>query len=198
MNYLAHAYLSFGNSQVLAGNMISDFVKGKKKYEYPALIQKGITLHRAIDQFTDEHDCTRMIKAFFRPAYQLYAGAFADVVYDYFLANDRNEFPSPEALMYFTQHTFKQLEEQSQWHGTIFGNMFPYMKEQNWLYNYQYEWGIQKSMEGLRRRAKHIEETDTAFRIFLTHKEEMQPVYTLFFHSVKNFAAHTMEDLLNG
>ena len=31
MNYLAHAYLSFGDPDILAGNMISDFVKGKKK-----------------------------------------------------------------------------------------------------------------------------------------------------------------------
>ena len=30
MNYLAHAYLSFGYSELLVGNLISDFVKGKK------------------------------------------------------------------------------------------------------------------------------------------------------------------------
>ncbi len=35
MNYLAHAYLSFGDPDILAGNMISDFVKGKKKFDYP-------------------------------------------------------------------------------------------------------------------------------------------------------------------
>ena len=31
MNYLAHAYLSFNDPEILVGNMISDFVKGKKK-----------------------------------------------------------------------------------------------------------------------------------------------------------------------
>ena len=30
MNYLAHAYLSFGDPGILTGNMISDFVKGKR------------------------------------------------------------------------------------------------------------------------------------------------------------------------
>lgn len=30
MNYLAHAYLSFDEPEILVGNMISDFVKGKK------------------------------------------------------------------------------------------------------------------------------------------------------------------------
>jgi acyl carrier protein phosphodiesterase len=51
MNYLAHAYLSFKHEDILLGNLISDFVKGKKKFDYPLLIQKGITLHRNIDTF---------------------------------------------------------------------------------------------------------------------------------------------------
>ena len=47
MNYLAHAYLSFGDPDVLTGNMISDFVKGKKSTPViVAVIDSGIdTLH---------------------------------------------------------------------------------------------------------------------------------------------------------
>jgi hypothetical protein len=29
MNYLGHAYLSFNHQDILVGNMISDFIKGK-------------------------------------------------------------------------------------------------------------------------------------------------------------------------
>ena len=92
MNYLAHAYLSFGNSNILVGNMISDYVKGKTQFDYPPEIQAGIKLHRAIDDFTDTHEATKNVKEIFKKDYRLYAGAFADVVYDYFLANDKNEF----------------------------------------------------------------------------------------------------------
>ena len=46
MNYLAHAYLSFDDAEILTGNIISDFVKGKKKFDYPSRIQAGIKLHR--------------------------------------------------------------------------------------------------------------------------------------------------------
>ena len=59
MNYLAHAYRSFHLPDILVGNMISDFVKGKKKYEYSEGILKGIDLHRSIDTFTDEHEATK-------------------------------------------------------------------------------------------------------------------------------------------
>jgi len=88
LNYLAHAYLSFDQPEIIVGNLISDFVKGKKKFDYPPGIQKGIALHRAIDTFTDSHPATKEAKEVFRPHYRLYAGAFIDVAYDHFLAND--------------------------------------------------------------------------------------------------------------
>ena len=93
MNYLAHAYLSFEITDITVGNMISDFVKGKQKLDYPAAIQQGITLHRAIDSFTDSHAVTRQAKSYFKEAYGLYAGPLVDVAYDHFLANDPLRFP---------------------------------------------------------------------------------------------------------
>jgi acyl carrier protein phosphodiesterase len=93
MNYLAHAYLSFEITDITVGNMISDFVKGKQKFDYPFAIQQGITLHRAIDSFTDSHAVTREAKSFFRDPYRLYAGPLVDVAYDHFLANDPLRFP---------------------------------------------------------------------------------------------------------
>ncbi|MFL5743373.1 MAG: hypothetical protein ACJ751_01815, partial [Niastella sp.] len=35
LNYLAHAYLSFNQPAILAGNLFSDFVKGKQVNLYP-------------------------------------------------------------------------------------------------------------------------------------------------------------------
>ena len=78
--------------------MISDFVKGKKKFEFPAAILTGIELHREIDSFTDEHSATKEAKKIFTPYYGLYSGAFVDVAYDYFLANDQRSFENHEAL----------------------------------------------------------------------------------------------------
>ena len=110
MNYLAHAYLSFNHPGLLVGNMISDFIKGKKKFDYPPEIQNGIALHRAIDEFTDGHPATKKAKEFFRPAYRLYSGAFVDVVYDHFLARDTNEFEDAESLQNFTLQSYATLE----------------------------------------------------------------------------------------
>src|ERR1043165_6789392 len=124
MNYLAHAYLSFYQHEILVGNMISDFVKGKTKFDYPPGILRGIDLHRAIDRFTDIHPATKEAREIFRPAYRLYAGAFVDVVYDHFLANDPAEF-NEHSLLQFSEETYKILEEHSQWLPQRFVSIFP-------------------------------------------------------------------------
>ena len=192
MNYLAHAFLSFGNAPVLVGNMISDFVKGKKKLEYPLSIQKGIQLHRAIDTFTDAHEATKKAKEFFRPVYRLYAGAFVDVVYDHFLATDDNEF-TDTSLSAFALSVFKTLEEYILIFPEKFANMFPYMQSQNWLYNYQYKWGIEKSMGGVVRRSAYLNESETAFQVFETNYEVLKELYLQFWPELKNYARLQLE-----
>src|SRR6185436_406016 len=164
MNYLAHAYLSFQQPEILVGNMISDFVKGKKKFNYSPLILAGIHLHRAIDQFTDQHPATIRMKEVFKPYYRLYSGAFADVAYDHFLANDLSQFPN-EQLFAFSQWVYQSLDAYVEIFPDKFRHMFPYMKQHNWLYNYRLRSGMQQSFGGLVRRAAYLTESDTAFRL---------------------------------
>ena len=197
MNYLAHAWLSFGDPEILTGNMSSDFIKGKKQFEYPQQVQKGIRLHRAIDDFTDTHEATRQLKSFFRPQYRLYSGAFADVTYDHFLANDRNEFASDKELKDFTNITYNLLEKKVELLPSLFQKMLPYMKAQDWLYNYRFTWGIEKSFGGLVRRAKYLQESEIAFDLFNRHYDEMKICYNAFFPSLKDFTLHQFRQLLN-
>ena len=152
--------------------MISDFVKGKKKFDYPAGIQKGIMLHRHIDNFTDTHEATREAKEIFRPHYRLYSGAFVDVVYDHFLAIEPAEF-TESSLHDFSQQVYFTLDKQAQWLPEKFALMFPYMKEHNWLFNYRTSWGTGKSLGGVVRRSVHLTESETAYQLFEEHKNSL-------------------------
>ena len=197
MNYLAHAYLSFDQPDILAGNMISDYIKGRKQFDYPIAIQKGIRLHRAIDNFTDTHLATQQLKSFFRPKYRLYSGAFADVVYDHFLANDLNEFKNENELKQFAGNTYQILETKADLFPAPFQKMFPYMKAYDWLYNYRYTWGIEKSFGGLVRRAAYLTESRIAFEIFNEHYAAMQTCYAAFFPALKKIAADYFDELIH-
>ena len=194
MNYLAHAWLSFLDPEITVGNLISDFVKGKKKFDYPAAIQKGIILHRIIDEFTDNHIATKEAKEIFRPHYRLYSGAFIDVVYDHFFATDDTEF-TETSLLSFSETTYTFLAEQSSWLPMRFAGMFPYMRSQNWLFNYRQKWGIARSMEGLVRRAMYIQESETAYQLFEEHYQRLGVYYRQFWEDLRPFARRQFEIL---
>ena len=185
MNFLAHAYLSGNQTEILIGNMISDFVKGSKKFDYSPGIQAGIMHHRAIDTFTDQHPVTREAKKIFKQAYGLYAGAFMDVVYDHYLANDKNEFKA-EQLTVFAENTYILLEPFMPQAPERFQKMFPYMKQQNWLNNYRYKWGIAQSLAGVVRRSAYLTESDTAFALF-EENDRISFAMSLFFIFMKQY-----------
>jgi acyl carrier protein phosphodiesterase len=195
MNYLAHAYFSFKHEEIMVGNLISDFVKGKKKFDYPTNIQKGITLHRSIDTFTDEHPVTKEAKEFLRPAVGLYSGAFIDVAYDHFLANDSKNW-NQNSLQQFASNVYDNLENNYQILPAKLQQMLPYMKAQNWLYNYQFRWGIEKSFQGIVKRAVYLNSADQAFEMFNKHYNSIENLSQIFLADVKKFAAHQFSELL--
>jgi acyl carrier protein phosphodiesterase len=223
VNYLAHAYLSFGIPEITVGNLISDFIKGKKKFDYPDRIQAGISLHRSIDSFTDMHPVTRVAKSYFRADYGLYAGPLTDVIYDHFLANDPGIFSvtgttgarepvisgngvqadagaglaaqTAAGLAAFAQKTYEQLAAWESVFPERFGRLFPYMRSQNWLYNYRLKEGIYNSLAGLSRRAAYMPGPEQACRLFETHYGELAACYREFFPLLKDFAFQTLEGL---
>jgi acyl carrier protein phosphodiesterase len=195
MNYLAHALLSFDDEFLLTGNMISDFVKGKKKFDYPVSIQKGIELHRAIDQFTDFHPVTAKAKKLFSNDYRLYSGPFVDIVFDHFLALDEDQFLESKGLENFTENTYRLLVKNTIHFPGNFEKIFPFMQSQNWLYGYRLKEGIRRSFGGLVHRASYLHESEIAFRIFNENYEQLAMLYAEFFPQLKEFAFEKMSQL---
>lgn len=196
MNFLAHAYLSFNHPEILVGNMISDFVKGKKKFDYSQGVQHGIFLHRRIDTFTDSHEATKEAAKFLKPEVGLYAGAFADVAYDHFLANDLNEF-TDDSLQQYATKTYSTLTEYYHVLPAPFQSLLPFMQSQNWLYNYKSIEGTKRSFEGVVRRARYLNSSTGVFDLFKKHYNSLQMCYNAFFPFVKEFAVRESEQLTN-
>lgn len=187
MNFLAHAYLSFGQAEILVGNMMTDFIRGYKKEDFSENIRTGIALHYAIDTFTDRHPATLNAKEYLRPAGGKYCGVFMDVVYDHFLANDINCF-SLQELDDFSQKTYQTLSKYSPILPERFKHVFDYMKKDNWLFHYHTKEGIRKSFKGIYRRAAYLEESDAAYLAFNTHYDRFQKAYSDFMPDMIRYA----------
>ena len=186
MNYLAHAYLSFGDDPVLVGNMISDFVKGREQYDYPPRVAKGIRLHRHIDTFTDTDPANKEAKKLLDPAAGRYSGAFLDIVYDHFLALDAGRFPL--GVEAFARHTYTTLRRYHTLLPDAFDGMLVYMEAHDWLSGYRTRHGIRSALAGLARRARYLPDGAPVFELFEEHYAELEAAFLAFFPGLESYA----------
>ncbi|MCU7615304.1 ACP phosphodiesterase [Chryseobacterium sp. GMJ5] len=179
MNFLAHSFLTFSDGQIV-GQFLEDFIRNKERYNFPQDIQDGITLHRAIDTYTDAHPAIHEAKKVFSPLVRLYSGAFVDVSMDYFLANDLS-FHSLEGWKQHSQRVYRVLNEHQQFLPENFKRMLIKMEHDDWLYNYREDWGIKFSIQNVLNKAKYLDKGIPVFQAFLDHKDILQKCYDQFF-----------------
>ncbi|MFM1744107.1 MAG: hypothetical protein RLZZ630_44 [Bacteroidota bacterium] len=153
MNYLAHAYLSGTDGDLLIGNFIADHVKGTAIHRFPEKVRQGILLHRMIDSFTDSHPVVEECKAALRPRFRKYAPVITDIYFDHFLARDWERYHHEELPVYARGcYTHLRLNEQLLPERTVF--MLGYMEKQDWLTGYSTTRGIGLALKGMARRAR--------------------------------------------
>ena len=194
MNFLAHIYLSGNNKMVTIGNFIADGIKSDAYKNYPADIQKGILLHREIDTFTDAHPIVRQSTKRLHKNYGHYSGVIVDILYDHFLAKDWNIY-SPVKLNDFVENFYEDLEEHFEILPLRIQNLIPYMIADNWLYNYSKIEGIQRVLDGMNRRTKHISRMNEATTELKKHYTEFQEEFTLFFNELIPFSREKLIEI---
>lgn len=191
MNFLAHLYLA-NNPEGQIGNFIADAIKGKKYEHLPLEVQKGIIHHRAIDTFTDTHEIVKKSKRRLHTRYGHFKGVIIDILYDHYLAKnwlDYSEIP----LDIFSQDTYQLLADNFDILPERTQYLLPFMKEQNWLYNYRTIEGISKILWGMNKRTKGISKMDLAKEDLILHYKEFENDFTLFFKELKAYSDNFIE-----
>ena len=152
MNHLAHCFLSFGDEDLLLGNFIGDYVKGRQWQAYPPAVQRGILLHRQIDSFTDQHPLTNRSVERIRPFAGRYAPAYVDILYDHLLALHWENY-GDLGFEDFTQKTYVQLQNRVLEMPEPLQSRLPRMLEGRFLHGYALreglEWVLQRFSERL-------------------------------------------------
>ena len=195
MNFLAHAYLSFGQEEILVGNFIADFVRGKEMEKYPKKVQLGIQLHRAIDTYTDSHPLVKQVHSFLIPRFGHYSRVISDVFFDYFLAKNWKNY-SDTPLEQFSLDTYRTLSSYPQQLPESFLRMFHWMQAQNWLYAYREAAGIQAALDGLSRRARFDSKMNESTQVLWGKEEEIEAIFFAFFVNLETFASTTLLELI--
>ncbi|SDA82375.1 Acyl carrier protein phosphodiesterase [Algoriphagus alkaliphilus] len=194
MNFLAHAYLSFGHVGILVGNLAADFIKGKEIQRYDKEILIGILLHREIDTFTDSHPLVKAGQSYLRPRFRHYSTVITDIFFDYFLGKNWERY-SGIPLESFANQTYQTIDQHLNLLPDSFKNMFFWMKSQNWLYHYCEIEGIQKALNGLSRRTTFDSKMNEAPEVLLEKEAEFEVIFFAFFKELETFARHKLLEL---
>jgi acyl carrier protein phosphodiesterase len=183
MNFLAHAYLSFGDPKILIGNFIGDFVRGPVEEYYEPKIVAGILLHREIDGFTDLHPVVKEAQSILWPEYGRYSVVITDIYFDYFLGRYWNNY-HPKPLNEFAQEVYSILENNREILPENFLKSFEYMKQYNWLYEYSNLEGIKNALTGMSKRARFESKMETAHLFLDKHHEFLRIHFGDFFEDL--------------
>lgn len=186
MNFLGHLYFSNNDVDVMQPNLFGDFVKGKDLSMYPEKIQKGILLHRKIDNYIDHHPAVlKLIHELYKPLPKV-AGIAVDLFFDHLLAKNWNEFHSL-TLDKFIQQFYNSIDPSIGHYTEHFQFMLMKMKEKNWLYQYQFLEGLNKASNGVSKRISFPNKLSDAVLVYQEYEKSIEGSFYVYMEDARNY-----------
>lgn len=204
MNILAHSYLSGPRTAdqytgLLIGNFIGDFIKGDPANPRHQLLADeiiGVRVHRAIDSFTDAHPDVAAVRDLLHPRCHKYAGAAVDIFFDHFLAAQFTELTG-ESLPDFVGRFYRAVQENHARLPTGAARMADYMIRQDWLTNYQFTEGVDRSLKGVSRRTAFPSGLETAIEDLERYYHLIARHFSYFWPTLVEHCQQTRNALLS-
>ena len=195
MNFLAHAFLSGSNDQLLIGNFIADAIKGNHIEQYSEDIQKGIILHRHIDSYTDSHPVFLQSKNRIQSEHGKFSGVIMDIYYDHFLASSWSVYSDTD-LSEYAIHVYKVMLHNYRLLPPRSKRVLPYMIIHNWLVGYSRFHDLQWVFNGMSRRAKKYKSgMENAVHSLKMNYEPLKEDFKQFFPDMISHAAAVRKTL---
>jgi len=184
MNYLGHLVLSGNDSEILFGNFIADAIKGNSYLEWPENIQKGILLHRFIDNFTDNNNHYLLGKRRFYEKFPKMGGIVNDILYDHLLWNYDHKNKTLQLTKEIIRY-YKILDNFSENMPEKIKQLYKYMRRDDWLNNYQYEEEMRKILKRMGKRINYSKNLDLSFEIYKKSSSDYEKEFELFYNEIK-------------
>jgi acyl carrier protein phosphodiesterase len=187
MNFLFHLYLSGNDTDIMTGNFMGDFVKGRVGDDYPPLLQAGIMLHRRIDSFAQHQPMFRRSRERIASSYGLWRGVLVDLYYDHFLSSGWEEW-SQEPLETYLTRARGMVEQRREWLPERLQGLVPIIFEEL-LPSYRETAGIGRALERMARRVKRDNPLSGGEQELLRHYEGLQEDFRSFMPEMSAFVA---------
>lgn len=173
VNYLAHAFLSNNEPDLLVGNFIADHLRGNDFSNLSAGIVNGIRLHRRIDSFTDQHPLFRSSKRLFYAGFEKYSGILVDIYFDHFLARDFDRYAAV-SLDAFSRSVYEVYSAHRHLLPESSERFLGYLVKNNIYQSYATEPGIMTVLHHLSNRIRHNVRLDESLLLFQKHRSDLE------------------------
>jgi acyl carrier protein phosphodiesterase len=193
MNHLAHFYLAGSDTNLLIGNFLGDYVKGRLVGERLSAIEAGIRLHRSIDAFTDNHPITRLSQSRFEPRFRRVSGIMTDIIYDHFLASEWDNYHQKH-LQNFSDITFEKLLNNKEYLPDSAIKGCERMHKNNVLSRYVEPTFIDRSLRHLATRLSRDTPLAEGYGQFSKHREALGHDFREFFPLLQTFVNTWIRD----
>jgi acyl carrier protein phosphodiesterase len=192
LNYLAHLFLAGTDPEMILGNFIADHVKGSDILKYSSSVRNGISMHRAIDTFTDQHHVVKESIARLRADFRKYAGVIVDMYYDHYLSAHWIEY-SHQDLTEFTKTRYDILNTFQPILPVRSSRLLYYMEKQNWLLSYGSFEGMQQAFNGMSRRTTFESNMELAVVNLKAGYLEFRQEFRQFFPDLQSFVRNNFD-----
>lgn len=187
VNFLAHAFLSGSNEEILIGNFVADSIKGKALETYSIDIQQGVFLHRAIDNFTDTHPLVMQCNTHIRPHFRKFSGVVTDIYFDHFLAKNWLDYTTL-SLHDFANYVYALLQKNYEILPPQSKRILPWMIQQNWLEGYANFVVLQKVFNGMSNRTSFESGMEKAVEVLHSDYHFFEDRFHRYFPELIQFA----------
>jgi acyl carrier protein phosphodiesterase len=167
----------------MVGNFIGDAVKGRHYKNYPEPVQNGISLHRFIDHYIDNHPVSHQSKMLVAPHYGKFSGVVIDIFYDHFLSINWSRF-SNIPLHEFIYSTHDILLRYTSLFPPRVKRYFPFFILNSWMESYTCVSGIESVLERMSKRTSLPDRTKVGIEILLSHYSEFEDHFLDFFPQI--------------
>ncbi|WP_129125692.1 acyl carrier protein phosphodiesterase [Geomonas oryzae] len=190
MNYLFHLYLSGDDPDILTGNFMGDFVKGRLTDAYPDKLRRGIELHRRIDSFAQNHESFTASRKRLGADFGLYRGIMVDIFYDHFLAVGWRQL-STEALPDYLKRVRASVEARRNQLPERLKGLVPVIFEEM-IPSYLDTEGVADALRRMSRRVPRANPLASGGQELTRHYRFLQEDFHAFLPDIRRFAEETI------
>jgi acyl carrier protein phosphodiesterase len=151
MNHLMHLFLSGSDPEILVGNLMGDFVKGRLDDRFPPGIRRGLEIHRKIDSFAAGNEFFLRSKHCIDLRFGHFRAVLVDIFYDHLLACYWKDF-SLVSLEEFICSSHQTLSQYEALLPPRLLELLPRMFSRHWLIAYREPAGIEMALRRMSER----------------------------------------------